>query len=376
MGSHTRSGLGIAQFTRGIRRALRPLRAHRHDRPLDRTDVRASVQVLDQPLLLTTGQTTQLRVRLLNESSQPLSSRGSHPTRLSYRWKTWAGDRFGDLIELDLPSSLYPGEPIEIAVQVQAPSHLGDFILDFDLIQTGFGFFSEHVTGSHTGRRFPVQVTLPREKDIDYHDVFRTADLSQNHWWVVGDFKSREHYERSALERRNMLIRQFGLHPDSRVLDVGCGTGQIAQALTGYLSDRGAYYGTDLAHEAIDFCNREFTRPNFVFRPNPMTSVPVRDDEGPFDLAIFFSVFTHTFVDESILLLGEALRLLAPDGMIIADFFVSPLVERGLGNRGAMDLNEEHFLRLTALLGLEAEVFARLPWQGQVSRLMVCFTRR
>lgn len=375
VGSHTRSGSGVEQILRAVRKSLRPFRAHRHDQPLEPTQAHAEIHVLHQPLLLTTGQTLDLRVRLLNQSALPFSPQGTHPTRITHRWLTWDGHPHNHPVHHDLVSILYPGEPSEQSIRVQAPDEVGDFILDVDLTQPGLGSFTDETTGSLIGRRFPLQVTLPRDRDIDYHDVFRTADLSQNHWWVVGDFKSREHYERSTAERIDMLVREFGLTPDSRVLDIGCGTGQIASGLSEYLSDRGAYYGTDLAHEAIEFCKRTYTRANFVFRVNPMTSVPITDHEGPFDLAMFFSVFTHTHVDESVLLLGEAKRLLAPNGRIIADFFVSPFVERGLGNRGAMDLNEAHFLRLTDLLGLKAEIFARLPWCGKVERLMVCFRR-
>ena len=70
-------------------------------------------------------------------------------------------------------------------------------------------------------------------------------------------------------------------------------------------------------------------------------------------MAIFFSVFTHTFPDETALLLAEAARLLKPTGVIIADVITSPLVERGAGHRGEMIVNREHFLRLADAVGHE-----------------------
>jgi SAM-dependent methyltransferase len=192
---------------------------------------------------------------------------------------------------------------------------------------------------------------------------------------VVGHYPTREEYERSSRERHGMLV-QHGLTPDSRVLDIGCGTGQMADALAGYLSDRGAYFGTDIGKEAIDFCRGRFRRPNFAFRQGEMTRVPFDDSDGPFDLAIFFSVFTHTFLDESALLLAEAKRLLAPGGRIMADVITSDLVERAAGHRGEMVVNRDHFLRLADMLGLVAEAVGRWQWNPRAERFMFLFRPR
>ena len=63
-------------------------------------------------------------------------------------------------------------------------------------------------------------------------------------------------------------LREVGLTPDTRILDVGCGTGQLAGPLESFLSDRGLYYGTDIGEEAIAFCRGRFERPNFRFARN------------------------------------------------------------------------------------------------------------
>ena len=171
------------------------------------------------------------------------------------------------------------------------------------------------------------------------------------------------------------MLTRYGLTPDARVLDVGCGTGQMADALAEYLSDRGAYFGTDIGKEAIDFCRSRFKLPNFVFRQGEMTRVPFDDADGPFDLAVFFSVFTHTFVDESAILLAEARRLLGTGGRILADVISSDLVERGAGNRGEMVVNRDHFLRLAGMLGLAADVVGRWQWNPRAERLMFLFRK-
>src|SRR5947208_16326534 len=77
-----------------------------------------------------------------------------------------------------------------------------------------------------------------------------------------------------------------------------------------------------------------------------MTSIPVAGVR--FDFVVFYSVFTHTFPEETALLSQEAHRLLADGGIIFADVFTSPLVERHSGNRGAVEVNKRNFREFLA----------------------------
>jgi SAM-dependent methyltransferase len=307
-------------------------------------------------------------VRVENHSRRVWPRAGAGRVAVRGRWLSRAGEEFGGPTEAALPRTLLPGDWADLRVPVPAPAAVGDFTLAWDLTAGG-----QPVPDS-PAEAVPVPVTFPRATDIDYHRVFRSADLDANSWWVVGAYHSREEYERSAAARRGMLIEQ-GLTPDSRVLDIGCGTGQMALALEGYLSDRGAYYGTDIGREAVAFARRTYRRPNFVFAPGEMTRVPFPDSAGPFDLAIFFSVFTHTFTDESVLLLAEARRLLGPRGAVIADIITSELVERAAGHRGEMWVNRGHFLRLAGAVGFGATVIGTFPWAAGAERLMIRFDR-
>ena len=356
---------GLWRAARGVKRALLP---PRHIAPLAAADCRAEVTALDPPVALEVGRNIEWRFRVQNLGGAPWAADGPSPVRLAARWATYRGDPFGDDHTFPLPGPVYPGEPRNLTLPVPTPGFVGDFILEVDLVQGGGRFADRNPHAKPARVAVPVQGR--RAADIDYHEVYRTADLAANHWWVVGAYHSQEQYERSKQERRGMLV-QHGLTPDSRVLDVGCGTGQMADALQDYLSDRGAYAGTDIGAEAIDFCQRTFRRRNFAFRRGETTRLPFGEADGPFDLAIFFSVFTHTFVDESALLLAETRRLLAPGGRIVADVIVSPLVERGAGNRGEMVVNRDHFLRLAGMLGLAAEVVGRWPWNPHAERLML-----
>ncbi len=106
-----------------------------------------------------------------------------------------------------------------------------------------------------------------------------------------------------------------------------------------------------------------------------MTRLPFATSDGPFDLAIFFSVFTHTFVDESALLLAETARLLGPRGVVVADVIASDFVARGAGHRGQMWVNWEHFARLAGAVSFQAEVVGRFPWGAHAERLMFRLSR-
>jgi SAM-dependent methyltransferase len=62
------------------------------------------------------------------------------------------------------------------------------------------------------------------------------------------------------------LVALCGLRPEDRVLDVGCGIGRLARALTGYLSVDGAYAGFDVNADGVEWCRRRYAHfPQFAF---------------------------------------------------------------------------------------------------------------
>jgi ubiquinone/menaquinone biosynthesis C-methylase UbiE len=325
------------------------------------------VSVQTAPAMAESNTPTVWVVRIENHSRRVWRRVGTDAVTLRARWIDRTGNVFGTHGDTPLPRTLLPGDWADVSVPVNGPGAVGDFALEWSLA-------ADWSEGATPTARSAVPVTFPRSIDIDYHHVYANADLAKNSWWVVGAYHSQEEYAKSAASRRGMLI-EHGLTPDSRVLDIGCGTGQMAMALEDYLSDRGAFYGTDIGREGIEFARRTYRRPNFHFAVGEMTRVPFPTSAGPFDLAIFFSVFTHTFVDESVLLLAEARRLLRPGGAVIADVIVSELVERGAGNRGQMWVNRGHFVRLAEALGFTAHEIATFPWADGAVRVMFRFVR-
>ncbi len=128
-----------------------------------------------------------------------------------------------------------------------------------------------------------------------------------------------------------------GLRPDSRVLDIGCGCGQMAAQLTQRLSTAGSYEGLDPDPEAIDWCRKRISSvfPNFRFihvdlhnrHYNPHGLVAGASFRFPyvadsFDLIILKSIFTHLLLDPIEHYLGEIRRLLTHEGRCLATFFL------------------------------------------------------
>ncbi len=210
-----------------------------------------------------------------------------------------------------------------------------------------------------------------RKADIDYRRWYSNWDLQRDYWTIVGP-ATEEEYHRLSRVKRQLLI-DLGLTPQSKILDVGCGTGLLATALYDFLNERGLYAGSDISSEAIAFCRSRFHRPNFTFHVSEMTKLPALAER--FDFIVFFSVFTHTYPQETALLLREASRLLAGGGIIFADVFAAPLLDEYAGDRGAVEINPDYLMRLLEGSGLHAELIDMQPRPRLGQRLFLQFTR-
>jgi SAM-dependent methyltransferase len=208
------------------------------------------------------------------------------------------------------------------------------------------------------------------EARFDYQTFYRKFDLKKDYWTVVGP-TSREEFEALGRGKIALLIEQ-GLKPNSRILDVGCGTGQLVAGLLDYLASEGRYYGTDIAPEAIEFCREKYRRPNFVFLRNEMTGVPIKG--LLFDCIYLGSVFTHMFPDEIQAMLIDLRRLLAPGGVIIADVFLAEGVATFDGSRSMVKINEDFLASKFLATGLAFEPIHTFSWGNQLRRRIIGFT--
>ena len=163
----------------------------------------------------------------------------------------------------------------------------------------------------------------------------------------VGPLKS---FESSGNEFMGYLRTLARLQPDERVLDVGCGCGQMALQLKDYLEDNGRYVGVDIHGPSIDWSRRKIStrHANFEFAHidvrnlayNPHGTQPAEAyrfpfEAGSFDLILLKSVFTHMRPPEVSNYLSEVARLLASNGRCLATFFLLNDEQAMLAKKGA-----------------------------------------
>lgn len=160
-------------------------------------------------------------------------------------------------------------------------------------------------------------------------------------------------FESSGVEFMSHLRLLAKLQPDERVLDIGCGCGQMALQLEHYLDETGSYVGVDIHERSIRWCQKTIAtrRSNFEFARidvrnlayNPIGTHRAETYQFPFDaqsfdLLLLKSVFTHMRPPEVSNYLREVSRLLKNNGRCLATFFLLNQTQAGLAEEGANDL--------------------------------------
>ena len=133
--------------------------------------------------------------------------------------------------------------------------------------------------------------------------------------------------------RAELLTR--GLRPEHRVLDIGCGVGNLALGLVDYL--RGGYDGVDIHREAVEWCQAAITPryPTFRFHHADLASRAYNPggrlsasayrfpfSDRSFDFIFLSSVFTHLLPDTVEEYVHEIARLLADGGICVASCYL------------------------------------------------------
>lgn len=331
--------------------------------------VSASLSVLEFEAQPAVSGNARLRLSMCND--------GRHQWPTATLLLSWSVPNAGgtDLVltpqmVFDLPS-LRPGKTKVLAATVEVPvNSVVDVDVTFQLVDVHGVHWQpvgsparlrRHVSGQYAG-------DVPQE--FDYETMYKTVDLEKDWWTPVGP-ATRAEYESLGRGKCAQLVA-LGLGPRSRVLDIGCGTGQLTETLVPILSAEGLYYGTDVAEPAVEFCRARFSHPRFHFVKNEQTSIPIHGVE--FDFVYLGSVFTHMFPGEIALMLRDIRRLMAGSGCVVADAFVSPAIADFVGNRAMIQLNESNLLAAFRGRGFEVQELFSTDWNKQCRRVIYKLT--
>jgi len=125
---------------------------------------------------------------------------------------------------------------------------------------------------------------------------------------LVGPFPDIHSYKMVQEEFFKYFVELCHITPSERILDVGCGCGQMAAPLTKYLSQAGLYEGFDINAQLINWCKKHISSKytNFHFELadlfsksyNPKGKYQSSEYKFPYEKSCFGfafakSVFTH-----------------------------------------------------------------------------------
>jgi len=143
-------------------------------------------------------------------------------------------------------------------------------------------------------------------------------------------------YLKQGEQQLELLKSEIDLRPNDSVLDIGCGIGRTAIALTSYLDESANYEGFDVVKLGIKWCNSKIKKDfqNFNFKYIPLfndlyneAKLKASEFNFPYERNIFdkiftFSVFTHMQIDEIQNYFSEIYKVLKPDGIAFSTFFL------------------------------------------------------
>lgn len=136
---------------------------------------------------------------------------------------------------------------------------------------------------------------------------------------------------------KESLIQTTDLTESSKILEIGCGYGRVAVALTELLGPHGHYDGTDVVKAAVGWCTDEISsrHPNFRFIHADVSNPYANDGKGspaetyrlPFpdntyDLVFLTSVFSHMRPEEIRAYLQEISRVLKRGANCYATYYL------------------------------------------------------
>ena len=160
---------------------------------------------------------------------------------------------------------------------------------------------------------------------------FKNLNLPPAHMrQCTAEFRDDAYFVESAEREVRKLVEHCGLNSESRILEIGCGSGRLPVGLISTHQSIERYVGLDVDVEAVRWCERWIAPEHATFqfvhidvyneRYNP-TGATCLDDRFRFDVAdqscdiiYLYSVFTHMEIDDVRVYMREFKRIMAPKG--------------------------------------------------------------
>ena len=163
----------------------------------------------------------------------------------------------------------------------------------------------------------------------------------------VGNKILRNH--KYFIDSGNAIVTELSnkgyLSHDSHVMELGCGCGRNAIAMSKYLSERGSYCGQDVDQEMITWCQKHLQNKQVefhfadifskVYNPHgkPTTDYKFPASDSSINIIFSISVFSHLLFADSVHYIRESARVLNKGGFLHMTLFVLDFLKDRLGDR-------------------------------------------
>lgn len=186
----------------------------------------------------------------------------------------------------------------------------------------------------------PTTSAEERYDDLfDYHTKYAGVDLEEEPWLAIGSEKEHIGKIKEFESKLQLLKVRYGWTPDSTLLDIGCGTGGLANEIQKFTNSNENYVGVELVQKGVDYCKKHY--PQFTFYKGEMTSVPHLDRK--FDFICLYNVIIHMHPDDTVKLLQDARQYLANGGKFLITATINNNIPSYVGHKGRVEMTDTFF---------------------------------